>query len=110
MRLDDERMDEVTFPETGTNSMIALAPVNLQVVRRKLPPFSDCGMPRMDIVPAGVYGIRLAGDEVKVPLLLVAICSTANERSDKGHPKPVYRYLHDGRRLGLVSWMRPHGR
>ena len=69
MRLDDERMDEVTFPETGTNSIIALAPVNLQVLRRILPPFSACGMPRMDIVPAGVYGFRLAGDEVSVPRL-----------------------------------------
>ena|ERR1700730_15325848 len=109
MRLDDERMDEVTSPEIGTNSMIALA-VNLRVPRRILPPFSACGMPRMDIVPPGVYGFLLAGDEVSVRLLFVAICSTANEFSDKGHPKPVYRYLHDGRRLGLVSWMRPHRR
>ena len=49
---------------TGTNLMITLVPVNVRVPRRILPPFSACGMPRMDIGPAGVYGFRLAGDEV----------------------------------------------
>jgi hypothetical protein len=44
--------------------MITLVPPNLRVPRRILPPFSACGMPRMDIGPAGVYGFRLAGDEV----------------------------------------------
>jgi hypothetical protein len=109
MRLDDETTDEVTFPETSTNSMITLVPLNLRVPRRILPPFSACGMSRMDIGPAGVYGIHLAGGEVIEPLLSNRD-RTANERSAKGHPKPLYRYLHDGRRLGLVSWMRPHGR
>jgi hypothetical protein len=33
--------------------------------RRILP----CGMPRMDIGPAGVYGFQLTGDEVSVPRL-----------------------------------------
>jgi hypothetical protein len=38
-------MGEVTFPETGTNSMIALAPMSLRVPRRILPhfPLAACG-------------------------------------------------------------------
>ena len=40
----------------------------------------------------------------------VASVGTANEHSDKAFPKPLYRYLHKGRRLGLLPWMRPHGR
>jgi hypothetical protein len=31
---------------------------------------SACGMPRIDIGPAGDYGFHLAGDEVGVPRLL----------------------------------------
>jgi hypothetical protein len=67
--LTTERTDEVTLPETGTNSMITLVPVNLRVPLRILPPFSACGMPRVDIGPAEVYGFRLVGAEVSVPHL-----------------------------------------
>jgi hypothetical protein len=42
---------------------------NLRVLRPILPPFSGCGMPRMDIGPIDVYGFRLAGGEVSVPRL-----------------------------------------
>jgi hypothetical protein len=44
--------------------------LNLRVLRRILPPFSGCGMPRVDIGPAEVYGFRLVGDEVSVQRLL----------------------------------------
>jgi hypothetical protein len=43
---------------------------NLRVHSRILSPFSGCGMPRVDIGPARVYGFRLAGDEASVPRLL----------------------------------------
>jgi hypothetical protein len=43
--------------------------LNLRVPRRILPPFSSCGMPRIDIGRTEVYGFRLAGDEVSVPCL-----------------------------------------
>ncbi|HEY4846904.1 MAG TPA: hypothetical protein VIH87_03680 [Methylocella sp.] len=49
--------------------MITLVPANLRMPRRILPPFSACGMPRVDIGPAEVYGFHLAGDEVSVPRL-----------------------------------------
>ena len=41
---------------------------NLRVHSRILSP--GCGMPRVDIGPAEVYGFRLVGDEVSVPRLL----------------------------------------
>ncbi|MGB6176869.1 MAG: hypothetical protein WBF43_11180 [Methylocella sp.] len=55
---------------TGTNPMITLVPANLRLHRRILSPFSACGMPRVDIGPAEVYGFRLAGNEASVPRLL----------------------------------------
>jgi hypothetical protein len=69
-----------------------LVPANLRNRRRTLAPFSCCGVPRMDIGRTEVYGFHLARDE------------------DEAHPKPLYRHLHDGRRPGLVPWMRPHRR
>jgi predicted Fe-S protein YdhL (DUF1289 family) len=41
-------------------------PVNLRLPWPILPPFSACGMPRMDIRAAGVYGFHLVGDEASV--------------------------------------------
>lgn len=38
------------------------------------------------------------------------IISKANEHSNEDHPQPLYRHLHDGFRIGLVSWMWPHRR
>lgn len=101
MRLDDET-GEVEFDDHARADESA-------VPRRILAPLAACGTPRMDIVPAGAYGFYLAGDEVIVPLLSNRD-RTANELSDKGHPEPMYWYLHDGWRPGLVSGVRPHGR